>query len=61
MKLVFHLDPEAIHIMVPGETEEEFDKRIESYEEVDMRNTNKFLLSASCTGWLYLLLYQLYY
>ena len=28
-------DPEAIHIMVPGETEEEFDKRIESYEEFD--------------------------
>ncbi len=30
-----YFDPEAIHIMVPGETEEEFDKRIESYEEVD--------------------------
>ena len=28
-------EPEAIHIMVPGETEEEFDKRIESYEDVD--------------------------
>ncbi|MCE5089397.1 ABC transporter ATP-binding protein [Staphylococcus devriesei] len=28
-------DPEAIHIMVPGETEEEFDKRIESYEELE--------------------------
>ncbi|MCU5745649.1 ABC transporter ATP-binding protein [Staphylococcus sp. SQ8-PEA] len=24
--------PEALHIMVPGESEEEFDKRIESYE-----------------------------
>ena len=24
---------EAIHIMVPGETEEEFDARLESYEE----------------------------
>lgn len=30
-----YFDPEAIHIMVPGETEEEFDKRIESYEEFD--------------------------
>ncbi|MCD9065745.1 ABC transporter ATP-binding protein [Staphylococcus pasteuri] len=30
-----YFEPEAIHIMVPGETEEEFDKRIESYEEVD--------------------------
>ncbi|MFG6128460.1 ABC transporter ATP-binding protein, partial [Staphylococcus aureus] len=29
-----YFDPEAIHIMVTGETEEEFDKRIESYEEV---------------------------
>ncbi|WP_255266364.1 hypothetical protein, partial [Staphylococcus warneri] len=28
-------EPEAIHIMVPGETEEEFDKRIESYEDVE--------------------------
>ena len=28
-----NFDPEAIHIMVPGETEEEFDKRIESYED----------------------------
>ena len=26
---------EAIHIMVPGETEEEFDKRIESYRALD--------------------------
>lgn len=26
-------DPEAIHIMVPGETEEEFDARLEAYEE----------------------------
>ncbi len=26
-------DSEAIHIMLPGETEEEFDRRIESYEE----------------------------
>lgn len=26
-------DPDAIHIMVPGETEAEFDKRIESYED----------------------------
>ena len=30
-----YFEPEAIHIMVPGETEEEFDKRIESYEETD--------------------------
>ena len=30
-----YFEPEAIHIMVPGETEEEFDKRIESYEDVD--------------------------
>ena len=28
-------EPEAIHIMVPGETEEEFDKRIESYEDIE--------------------------
>ncbi|NHA41103.1 spermidine/putrescine ABC transporter ATP-binding protein [Staphylococcus schleiferi] len=27
-------EPEAIHIMVPGETEEEFDKRIEGYGEL---------------------------
>ncbi|WP_100403760.1 ABC transporter ATP-binding protein [Bacillus sp. FJAT-42315] len=27
-------DPEAIHVMRLGETEEEFDKRLESYEEV---------------------------
>lgn len=26
-------DPEALHIMVPGETEEEFDARLEAYEE----------------------------
>ena len=32
-KVGLYFDPEAIHIMVPGETEEEFDKRIESYEE----------------------------
>ncbi|MBW0764384.1 ABC transporter ATP-binding protein [Mammaliicoccus fleurettii] len=28
-------DSEAIHIMLPGETEEEFDRRIESYEDDD--------------------------
>lgn len=28
-------DSEAIHIMLPGETEEEFDRRIESYEDED--------------------------
>ncbi|MBU8917837.1 ABC transporter ATP-binding protein [Neobacillus sp. 114] len=26
-----HFDPEAIHIMKPGETEEEFDRRLETY------------------------------
>ena len=31
----FVFEPEAIHIMVPGETEEEFDKRIESYEDIE--------------------------
>ncbi|WP_436853584.1 ABC transporter ATP-binding protein [Staphylococcus caeli] len=34
-KVGLYFDPEAIHIMVPGETEAEFDKRIESYEEQD--------------------------
>lgn len=29
-----HFDPEAIHVMRLGETEEEFDKRLESYREV---------------------------
>lgn len=28
-------EPEAIHVMNPGETEEEFDARIEAYEEAD--------------------------
>ncbi|PNZ42221.1 ABC transporter ATP-binding protein [Staphylococcus simulans] len=28
-----YFEPDAIHIMVPGETEAEFDKRIESYED----------------------------
>ncbi|MEH6943940.1 ABC transporter ATP-binding protein [Bacillus sp. JJ722] len=28
-------EPEAIHVMAPGETEEEFDARIEAYEEAD--------------------------
>ncbi|MGW8028830.1 ABC transporter ATP-binding protein [Staphylococcus xylosus] len=32
-KVGLYFDPEAIHIMVPGETEKEFDQRIESYEE----------------------------
>lgn len=32
-KVGLYFDPEAIHIMVPGETEAEFDQRIESYEE----------------------------
>lgn len=29
-----HFDPEAIHVMRFGETEEEFDKRLEAYDEV---------------------------
>ncbi|WP_409291052.1 ABC transporter ATP-binding protein [Peribacillus sp. SCS-37] len=28
-----YFEPEAIHVMKPGETEEEFDKRIEAYKE----------------------------
>jgi len=32
-KVSLYFEPEAIHIMVPGETEEAFDKRIESYED----------------------------
>ncbi len=31
-KVGLYFEPEAIHIMVPGETEAEFDKRINSYE-----------------------------
>ncbi|KRG10637.1 ABC transporter ATP-binding protein [Staphylococcus sp. NAM3COL9] len=34
-KVGLYFEPEAIHIMVPGESEAEFDKRIESYEEID--------------------------
>lgn len=34
-KAGLYFEPEAIHIMVPGESEAEFDKRIESYEEID--------------------------
>ncbi|MDY0394426.1 ABC transporter ATP-binding protein [Virgibacillus halophilus] len=30
-----YFDPEAIHVMVVGETEEEFDRRLESYAEED--------------------------
>ena len=30
-----YFDPEAIHVMRPGETEEEFDARLEAYEEAD--------------------------
>lgn len=30
-----YFDSEAIHVMVPGETEEEFDARLEAYEEAD--------------------------
>ncbi|MGG1617362.1 ABC transporter ATP-binding protein [Paenibacillus sp. NRS-1782] len=30
-----HFDPEAIHVMRFGETEEEFDRRLEAYEEVE--------------------------
>ena len=31
-RIGLHFDPEAIHVMRFGETEEEFDKRLESYE-----------------------------
>lgn len=34
-KVGLYFDPVAIHIMVPGETEEEFDRRIEGYGDVD--------------------------
>ncbi|MGN1385700.1 MAG: ABC transporter ATP-binding protein [Bacillus sp. (in: firmicutes)] len=34
-KIGLYFDPEAIHVMVPGETEEEFDARLEAYEEAD--------------------------
>lgn len=34
-KVGLYFKPEAIHIMVPGETEEEFDKRIEGYGDVE--------------------------
>ncbi|WP_019244153.1 MULTISPECIES: ABC transporter ATP-binding protein [Bacillus] len=30
-----YFDPESIHVMVPGETEEEFDARLEAYEEAE--------------------------
>lgn len=30
-----YFDPEAIHVMRPGETEEEFDARLEAYEEAE--------------------------
>lgn len=33
-----NFDPEAIHVMRFGETEEEFDKRLEAYEEVSHAN-----------------------
>ncbi|MEH6988652.1 ABC transporter ATP-binding protein [Cytobacillus firmus] len=33
-----HFDPEAIHVMRHGETEEEFDKRLEAYEEGSYEN-----------------------
>lgn len=32
-KVSLYFEPEAIHTMVPGETEEAFEKRIESYED----------------------------
>lgn len=34
-RIGLHFDPEAIHVMRFGETEEEFDKRLESYESHD--------------------------
>lgn len=33
-KIGLYFDPEAIHVMRIGETEEEFDKRLEAYDEV---------------------------
>ncbi|WP_108671693.1 ABC transporter ATP-binding protein [Peribacillus acanthi] len=33
-KIGLFFEPEAIHVMMPGETEEEFDKRLEAYDEV---------------------------
>lgn len=47
-KVGLYFDPEAIHIMVPGETEEEFDKRIESYEEQDNAQTESISLYPIC-------------
>ncbi|PTE43753.1 spermidine/putrescine ABC transporter ATP-binding protein [Staphylococcus equorum] len=34
-KVGLYFEPETIHIMVPGESEAEFDKRIQSYEEIN--------------------------
>ncbi|WP_306009111.1 ABC transporter ATP-binding protein [Bacillus sp. MMSF_3328] len=33
-----HFDPEAIHVMRPGESEEEFDRRLEAYQEESHEN-----------------------
>ena len=43
-------DAEAIHVMRFGETEEEFDKRLEAYDEVGYVNENqRFLFGPICT------------
>ena len=36
-RIGLYFEPEAIHVMRLGETEEEFDKRLESYEDVEHR------------------------
>jgi len=36
-RIGLYFEPEAIHVMRLGETEEEFDKRLESYEETDSK------------------------
>ncbi|MCM3633751.1 MULTISPECIES: ABC transporter ATP-binding protein [Paenibacillus] len=38
-RIGLYFEPEAIHVMRLGETEEEFDKRLESYEEVDSKDS----------------------
>ena len=39
-KIGLDFDPEAIHVMRLNETEEEFDRRFESYGEEHMQNKN---------------------
>lgn len=38
-RIGLYFEPEAIHVMRLGETEEEFDKRLESYEEADSKGS----------------------